>query len=129
MGLDQKGCVVSNPIAKAKRSKAKDIRQGLTDQRPVGTVSKRARPILVEYRIHPNCQFPFFRCWQKGWSNYKRYRTLQEAQKAISDHVRKHPNFYEFRIADQLSSPQPSVGVLPTNEHKALSLSKEPNTP
>lgn len=55
---------MSNPRAKAERSKAKDIRQGIVEQRPVSTNSKK------KYNYEVLCDF----CFTNAAFNHKDYR-------------------------------------------------------
>ena len=87
---------MSDPLVKAERSKAKDIRQGVIEQRPCGTKSKREKPIVIERRFHPNCIFPFS-MKSREWRTWGRYRTHAEAVKVISGLERKY-SYFEFRI-------------------------------
>jgi hypothetical protein len=91
---------MSNPRTKAERSKAKDIRQGVTEQRPLGRKStvKAHKPIQVECKwINPT--------WRenKEWRNWKKYRTIEEAETAVVNALRKHPTLYELRIKESKS--------------------------
>jgi hypothetical protein len=86
---------LSNPICKAERSKAKDIRQGVIEQRPQGRKStvKVHKPIQVECKwVNPT--------WRenKEWRNWKKYRSVEDAEVAMANMIRKHPNLYELRI-------------------------------
>jgi hypothetical protein len=89
---------MSNPRAKAERSKAKDLRQGVREQKPGGNRNKRARPVMVLYRIH--AKSPLRKCMKCSdeWAKWRTYRTTEEAQKAVDAQLRKYPTLYEFEI-------------------------------
>lgn len=55
---------MSNPRAKSERSKAKDIRQGITEQRPVGSNQKK------KYNYEVLCDL----CFMNVRLNHKDYR-------------------------------------------------------
>lgn len=93
---------MSNPRAKAEQSRHKTIRQGGIDQRErLRGVSKKRRPVVVEYRHTDDWPFaktmPFQR--QKEWRKYGAYRNTQEAEKAMRDFKRKEARYYEFRLS------------------------------
>lgn len=68
---------MSNPRAKAERSKAKDIRQGIEDQKPVS--SKKAKKKM--YAII--CDMVFMqKLWQTNYT-YGKYEKLKDAENAF----------------------------------------------
>lgn len=78
---------MSNARVKAERSKAKDIRQGIEEQRPVHAKSRKgAKP----YRLVGD-----FYVWQ----NYVfgKYKTLAQAEQALATHSRRS-NYANLRI-------------------------------
>jgi hypothetical protein len=82
-------------------NEAKARRAGIVDQRPPPNRSKKAKPVVVEYRVseetlkrHDGKFWRNFREWRKWHS----YRTIEEAQKAIDNDVRKNHGLWEFRI-------------------------------
>lgn len=81
-------------------NEAKAKRAGIVEQRQVRSVSKKAKPITVEYRRSPKQRddglFRRFTDWRK-WSNY---RTVGEAEKVIANQLRKYPDLWEFRIKE-----------------------------
>jgi hypothetical protein len=88
---------MSDPRTKAERSKAKDIRQGIIEQKPQGRKStvKVNKPIQVEYKwVNPT--------WRenKEWRNWKKYRSVEDAEVAMKNMIRKHPTLYELRIKE-----------------------------
>jgi hypothetical protein len=82
-------------------NEAKAAREGIIEQRPVSGKSKRPKSIVVEYRMSADWaqKFP---AWMGGhdWKKWKSYRAVAEAEKAMSDHMRKS-GLYEFRLADE----------------------------
>lgn len=90
---------MSNPRAKAERSRAKDARQGGTDQRGVGRKNKRDRTVVVEYKWTETGPLSrLFSC--KDWRKFGAYRTEKEAQEVIEIMMRKRP-YYEMRIRSE----------------------------
>lgn len=78
---------MSNPRAKAERSKAKDIRQGIEEQRPVGGKSRKgAKP----YKLVGSM-------WL--WENaiFGRYKTLIQAEQALASYQKKR-HYSNLRI-------------------------------
>lgn len=71
-------------------NQAKLAREGIVEQKPIGGKSKRAKPIIVQYRTAPDCKL--FPAWmhQKKWRKWGSYRTVEEAQKVVRDQLRKH---------------------------------------
>ena len=86
---------------------AKAKRAGIVEQRQQPNRSKRARPVIVEYRLsekgrswwHPHRHHDELAKWRK----WHAYRTIEEAQKAIDDQLRKVPDLWEFRFKDDQS--------------------------
>lgn len=86
---------MSNPIAKAERSKAKDLRQGITQQKERFSRSKKTRPVAIMAKLVK----PIWAIRDgKEWYRFGSYRTAEEAEKVIADCHRKYPGFYEFKI-------------------------------
>lgn len=84
-------------------NEAKAKRSGIVDQRAQPNRSKRAKPVVVEYRLgeHAKKHFAgnFWSELQMGdWSKWHSYRTTEEAQKAIDNDIRKNDGLWEFRI-------------------------------
>lgn len=84
---------MSNPRAKAERSKAKDIRQGITEQRPVSSKSQKKKRWVVradwETRILP---------WREIVIG--RYAKLGDAEKA-AEATRKKSYYTNVRIEEE----------------------------
>ena len=84
-------------------NEAKAARQGIVDQRPVRPVSKKAKPVVVEYRLSERARKNFAgNFWSElkmgDWHKWHAYRTVEEAQKAIDNDVRKNQGLWEFRL-------------------------------
>jgi hypothetical protein len=95
---------MSDPVAKAERAKAKTIRQGGIDQKEnLRSRSKKEKPFVVLYKWVK----PVLPGWNDVWRTMGKYRTRQEAEKAMRDCERKYPGWY---IMD-LSS---NAGIQPT---------------
>lgn len=80
---------MSNPRAKAERSAAKDVRQGITEQRPVSSKTKNRK-----YRYEVLCDLFFL----NARMNHKDYRLgkfakLSDAEKCAESAKRKR--FYQ----------------------------------
>ena len=88
---------MSDPQAKAERSKAKDNRQtpASDDQKPQR--SKKDKPIVVECKrltpLPPSLLF-----LGNDWVFYGRYRDIKTANEVIAREKRKNPDRYEMRI-------------------------------
>lgn len=83
---------MSNPRAKAERSKAKDIRQGITEQRAVSSKSPKKKPWVVRAE------------WVLRWlGNHEvvigRYAKLSDAEKA-AEATRKKRHYTNVRIEE-----------------------------
>lgn len=83
---------MSNPRAKAERSKAKDIRQGIAEQRPVSSKSQKKKQWLVRA------------CWVLKWLDDQevvigRYAKLSDAEKA-AEATRKKAYYTNVRIEE-----------------------------
>lgn len=83
---------MSNPRAKAERSKAKDLRQGITEQRPV-TASKRKKKA---YTLRVTMVW-----FNKQLARYTvgNYATLRDAEKA-AEAARKKSYYTEIIIEE-----------------------------
>lgn len=84
---------MSNPRAKAERSKAKDIRQGVTEQRPVSSKSQKKKPWVVRAD------------WVLQWRDdfevvIGRYAKLSDAEKA-AEATRKKSYYTNVRIEEE----------------------------
>lgn len=83
-------------------NQAKAARAGIVEQRPQPNRNKRAKPVAVEYRLSEiaRTQFRgnFWTIFGTEWSKWHSYRTQAEAEKAIADQQRKHPDLWEFRL-------------------------------
>ena len=82
---------------------AKAARLGITDQRPVGTRSKRERPFVIEFckRLPPGSSRP---AKAATWRKWGAYRTEAEALRTMEQQARKY-SCYEFRLRPQPSAP------------------------
>jgi len=98
---------VSDPRTKAERSLAKDIRQGVVEQRPVGSKGK-SRGAAKPYAIKGS----FFR-WKEHVVG--RYASLDDALKALSAYRRKalYHGIKLFGPDGEISPPEdaPADGV------------------
>lgn len=90
---------MSDPRAKAERSKAKDARQiPVLDKETKRKPSKKIKPFTVMYKwVKPT----WFK-WAHDWRLMGRYRTKEIAEKAISDSERKHPDYYEYQLTERI---------------------------
>jgi hypothetical protein len=83
-------------------NEAKAARAGIVDQRPPPNRSRKAKPIVVEYRLseiaRTTSKGNFWTIFGTEWSKWHSYRTTAEAEKAIADQQRKHPDLWEFRL-------------------------------
>lgn len=87
---------MSCPIAKAQRSKFKDARQSpAPEKRMKGKRSKKNKPFIVEYRWNYGSISR-----RKAWMKWGAYKTLEIAEKVISDAKRKYPDTFEIRLKD-----------------------------
>lgn len=89
---------MSDPKAKAERSKAKDARQmpapGIVPKRKP---SKKHNPWRVEYKWSESKRLARMFSWAHEWPTFGKYRTEEEARAAIEKDKRKH-DYYEYRI-------------------------------
>lgn len=83
---------MSDPRAKAERSKAKDIRQGITEQRPVSSKSQKKKPWVVR----ANWAGVFH--WRETLIG--RYAKLSDAEKA-ADAALKKSYYTNVRIEEE----------------------------
>ena len=81
---------MSDPKTKAERSKAKDIRQGIIEQKPIKAKSKKNKPFSIFVVLN----MP----WLHGYDldakkpfRYGRYSTREAADQAL----KKLPSFYQ----------------------------------
>lgn len=83
-------------------NEAKGKRAGIVDQRPQPNRSKRAKPIVVEYRVSDETLKRHGDFWKtfRDWNKWHAYRTTEEAQRAIDNNIRKNQGFWEFRIKE-----------------------------
>lgn len=89
---------MSNQIAKAERSKAKDARQmPAPNARPKHRAKKKDKPWRVEYKWSESKHLARMFSWAHEWSTFGKYRTEKEARIALENDSRKH-DFYEYRI-------------------------------
>lgn len=84
---------MSNARAKAERSKAKDIRQGITEQRPVSSKSQKKKPWVVRAD------------WAPKWLSRRevvigRYAKFGDAEKA-AEAARKKSYYTNVRIEEE----------------------------
>lgn len=84
---------------------AKAARQGIKDQRPVGRLSRRERPFIVEYRLKPRDKMAKAFKSMTAWSKYGAYRTKEEADQVIATQGRKCP-YYDLRHKTEESTTQ-----------------------
>lgn len=87
---------MSDPTAKAARSKAKDARQEPAPDAKPKHVSKKARPWRVDYKWNIDKRETFLG-WSSTWSKFGAYRTKEEAETAIKNDQRKC-GWYDYRI-------------------------------
>jgi hypothetical protein len=78
-------------------NEAKAVRAGIVEQRPIRPTSKKDKPVIVECRRHLRCQLPESLV-SKEWRKWNRYRTVEEAEKAMALQRRKLSDLWEFRI-------------------------------
>ena len=74
---------MSNPRAKAERSKAKDIRQGIKEQRPVNSGNKKKKhthKLIGDYGVPSG----IFYCVDYCFGKYCNIRQAEEAFKSFS---------------------------------------------
>lgn len=63
------------------------------------TKNKRPRPVIVESRWSPDGQFSrLLDAKDGGWYKWGKYRTLKEAEEAVSRANLKYSKFMEYRI-------------------------------
>jgi len=84
---------MSNPRAKAERSKAKDLRQGIVEQRPVSSKSAKKKPWVVRAD------------WVLRWTCERgivigRYAKHSDAEKA-AEATRKKSYYTNVRIEEE----------------------------
>lgn len=89
---------MSDPTAKAERSKAKDLRQMRI---PDGAVSawklRKKKPFIVRYKWVNPPRHELFKCL-RNWITMGRYRKLSDAQKAMESTESKNPGKYEMKL-------------------------------
>ena len=73
-------------------NRAKAVRRGVVEPRPVAGKKTQAKAIVVEWRW-PDSPFKSFRKWSKRGA----YATAEVAIRALDNFKRKHPR-WEFRI-------------------------------
>lgn len=88
--------VVSDSIAKAERSKAKDARQMPAPDSKPRRKAKKAKPWRVDYKWNIDKRRTFFG-WMCEWSKFGSYRTKEEAETAVKNDERKN-GWYDYRI-------------------------------
>jgi hypothetical protein len=89
---------MSNPRAKSARAAAKDLRQGVTEQRErTGSKTKKAKPFIVESRYTKK---PWSR-WSPGWRKHGAYATEEIARRVIEQQAAKHGSWVEYRLRGQ----------------------------
>ena len=88
--------------------RAKAIKAGIIELRPVSGKNGKAKPVALEYRLVPGHQLEWLdREKNRGrWRKWKSYRTLEEAQIAAENLRRKHPTLWEFRIPAEVPSQE-----------------------
>jgi hypothetical protein len=84
---------MSDPRAKAERSRAKDLRQGIVDQRPVSSKSSKKKPWVVRAD------------WTVPWPRDRetvigRYAKLSDAEKA-AESTRRKSYYTNVRIEEE----------------------------
>ena len=88
---------MSDPRAKAERSKAKDARQiPLQEKKTKRSPSKKDKPIIVQFRYLDPSLSIFG--WFKDWVQLGKYKDIETANQVIKNDKRKHQNGYEYRI-------------------------------
>jgi hypothetical protein len=76
---------MSNPRAKAERSAAKDIRQGITEQRPVSVNSKKR----LRYKLVGDIEFEYSAMFNRKDYCIGKYEKLSDAEKALKANQKK----------------------------------------
>ncbi len=77
---------------------ARSAREGILDQRPIGSRNKRARPVVIESRLVNDSRDPLLKqLFPNDWERHGAYRTATEADAMIAQFHHKHPNSKEFR--------------------------------
>lgn len=83
--------------------KAKAVREGIVEQRPVSGKNGKVFPIVMEYR------YTWVFCWNGPgdgkWRKWNRYRTKEEAQMAMDGLRRKRGANWEFRLRPEEEKP------------------------
>lgn len=89
---------MSDPVAKAERSKAKDARQTPAPDKVPRSKSKKDKPWRVESRGG----------WLRstGWIRHGDYRTREIAEKVISDEQRKWAQIRNFDFEYRIIPPE-----------------------
>jgi hypothetical protein len=95
VGVDVLGYVMGDYRERCNEAKAK--RAGIVDQRPVNPVARKDKPVIVECRRHLRCQLPESLI-TKEWRKWNRYRTVEEAERAMALQRSKLSDLWEFRI-------------------------------
>ena len=92
---------MSDPAAKAYRSKIKTVRQGGADQKEFRPRSRPRRremkPWTLVYRLIWNVNGGHRLLALLMWHRLGSYKTEAEADKVLAKHLRKHPDFYDIR--------------------------------
>lgn len=76
--------------------RAKAVRAGIIDPRPLATPSKKAKPVVLEARALDD-----YRCRDRaygGWRKWSAYASVAEAEQACSNLARKYARLWEFRV-------------------------------
>ena len=84
---------MSDPKTKAERSKAKDVRQGIVEQRPVSSNKKKK----LKYKII--CELHLFRAITPDFC-YGKYATLTDAENALKTIDKKFRYYVNPRIEE-----------------------------
>lgn len=87
---------MSNPRAKAERSKAKDIRQGLVEQKPVTSNAKKKYKYKVTAQYSESCLF-----WKHDKDRFHvgKYTSLTGAEQALKS-LAKYKFYTDLRIEE-----------------------------
>lgn len=88
--------------------KRRAVRAGLVEPRPVSGKNGKARPVVVEYRTRPGHPLERLADAENRWRKWKAYRSEPEAVRAMDTMRRKHPNLWEFRLAESTGQSRPA---------------------
>ena len=87
---------MSNPRAKQERSKAKDTRQGIVEQKPVSSSLKKKSKYKITAQYHQGC---LLYKTEKDRFSIGKYTTLAGAEQALKS-LSKYSFYTELRIEE-----------------------------